>query len=299
MPFQSIYRADLFANRSVIVTGGGSGIGRCIAHELASLGACVAIVGRTEAKLQTVAAEIAEDGGSCRAYPGDIRDEARVKEIVASVLAETGAIDGLVNCAGGQFPALLTEISKKGFNAVLQTNTLGTFQFSREVYQQGMRDGGGSIVNITAVSDRGAPGLGHSAAARAAVENFTKTAAVEWGPAGVRINCVAPGFIASSGADSYESESEKGRLWVQQVKAIVGHVPLKRTGTESEISATVCFLLSDAAAYVSGDTLRVDGALGLSHGWHPLGAGPGSPPFRGFHRAVLPRLLGGSGNGAQ
>ena len=299
MPFQSIYRADLFANRTVIVTGGGSGTGRCISHELASLGARVAIVGRTEEKLQTVAAEIAADGGSCHIYPGDIRDEARVKEIVAEVVGKTGAIAGLVNNAGGQFPSPLARISKKGFNAVLQTNTLGTFQFSREVYLQAMQESGGSIVNITANCERGAPGLGHSAAARAAVENFTKTAAVEWGPAGVRVNCVAPGFIATSGADSYESESETGRRFVQMLRDIVGHVPMKRTGTESEISAAVCFLLSDAAAYVTGDALRVDGALGLSSGWHTLGPGAGSAPFRGFHRAVQPRLFGGPGDGAR
>jgi len=295
VPFDSIYRPDLFADRTVIVTGGGSGIGRCIAHELASLGARVVIVGRREARLRAVAAEIDEDHGICLTHPGDIRDEARVKEIVASVVAEAGPIAGLVNSAGGQFPALLAEVSKKGFDAVLQTNTLGSFVFSREVYQQSMKHGGGSIVHITASIEHGAPGLGHSGAARAAVENFTKTAAVEWGPVGVRVNCIAPGFIASSGADSYETESERGRRWLETLKTIVGSIPLKRTGTEAEVSSAVCFLLSAAAAYVTGETLHVDGALPFAPGWHPLAAGSGSPPFRGFHRAVRPRIFDGPG----
>ncbi|MAG29448.1 MAG: 2,4-dienoyl-CoA reductase [Deltaproteobacteria bacterium] len=291
MPFDSIYRAELFEGRSLIVTGGGSGIGRCIAHELASLGAHVVIVGRTEARLQAVAEEIAEDGGSCRSHCGDIRDEERIRGIIGSIVAESGPVTGLVNCAGGQFPSPLAQISQKGFDAVLGTNTVGTHIVSREVYQQSMKDSGGSIVNITASVERGVPGLGHSGAARAAVENFTKTAAVEWGPAGVRVNCVAPGFIASSGADTYESGSESGRRWLETMRAMVGNIPLGRLGTESEISSIVCFLLSDAGAYVTGETIGVDGALPLTPAWHPLGAGPGSPPFRGFHRSRGSRVF--------
>src|SRR5882724_6414212 len=141
--YRSVFRPGLFADQLVWVTGGGSGIGRCIAHELAALGARVLISGRSQDKLDRVAAEIAQDGGRCETTAFDIRDEEAVNGGVATVLARHGAIAGLVNNAGGQFPAPLAAISKKGFDAVVANNLAGGFLMMREVFNQSMAERGG------------------------------------------------------------------------------------------------------------------------------------------------------------
>ena len=192
--YRSVFCPDLFAGKLVWVTGGGSGIGRCVAHELAALGAQVLISGRTADKLERVAAEITEDGGRCGWRAFDIRDEEAVKGNVAAVVAEHGPIAGLVNNAGGQFPAPLQMISKRGFDAVVANNLTGGFLMMREVFLQSMQaHGGGAIVNMTADFRNGMPGMGHSGAARAGMSNLTMSAAFEWAHAGVRVNAVAPG----------------------------------------------------------------------------------------------------------
>ena len=150
MSYNSIYRRDLFRDHIVVITGGGSGIGRCTAHELASLGAHVAIVGRNEVKLERVRCEIASDGGSISTHVADIRDEHAVIAMVERVLADHGRIDGLVNNAGGQYRAPMKTISTKGFEAVVRSNLTGGFIVMREVYNQWMVDHGGAIVNMIA-----------------------------------------------------------------------------------------------------------------------------------------------------
>jgi citronellol/citronellal dehydrogenase len=285
MPFRSVFRQGLFAGQVHLVTGGGSGMGRCIAHELAALGARVAILGRKLDKLETVKAEIAESGGEAHAVIADIREEVQVKTAVADVLAWAGRIDGLVNNAGGQFPAALAEISQKGWDAVVRNNLTGGFLVSRECYAQWMRDNGGAIVNITADMFGGMPGMGHSGAARAGMANFTETAAVEWAASGIRVNSVAPGWIASSGFDTY------GEAFKQHLLGLRRQVPLQRFGNESEVSAAVVFLLSPAAAFISGATVRVDGAAPNARRHWPLPAHNRSKPYDGFHLAQLPKLL--------
>ena len=283
--YRSVFRPDLFAGQLHWVTGGGSGIGRCVAHELASLGATVLISGRTQEKLDKVAAEIAEDGGRCHTAAFDIRDEEAVKAGVAAVIAQHGPISGLVNNAGGQFPAPLMAISKKGFDAVVANNLTGGFLMMREVFNQSMEKHGGSIVNMTADFRNGMPGMGHSGAARAGMSNLTQTAAFEWAHAGVRVNAVAPGWIASSGMDTYGGAM---RALIPRLKQ---HVPLRRMGEEAEVSAVIAFLLSPAAAFVSGVTVQIDGAASLGSEIFPLGATSKSVPFDGFHRAVTPEVL--------
>ena len=286
MAFDSIFKAELFKGHTVVVTGGGSGIGRCTAHELAALGARVILVGRKPEKLHAVAAQIAEDGGSAHGYACDIRDEVAVKALVGQIIAEHGAIHGLVNNAGGQYPSPLASINQKGFETVLRTNLVGGFLMAREVFNQCMSTHGGAIVNMLADMWSGMPGMGHSGAARAGMDNFTKTAAFEWGYAGVRVNAVAPGWIASSGMDTYEG------AFKAVIPTLREHVPLKRIGTESEVSAAIVFLLSPAAAFVSGSTLRIDGAASLGNRAWPLHkAAVPSAPFNGFHRAYLPDVL--------
>lgn len=285
MPYRSVFRSELFAARTILVTGGGSGIGRCIAHELTALGARVVIAGRKRDKLERTAAEIRAEGGAVELETFDIREENEVKSVVASVVERNGRIDGLVNNAGGQFPAPLALINRKGFETVVRTNLVGGFLVAREVFTQSMREHGGAIVNIVADMWNGMPGMGHSGAARAGMANLTKTAAVEWAPAGVRVNAVAPGWVASSGLDTYEGP----------VKAMIPKlreaVPLKRLATEAEISAAVCFLLSEAAAFVTGATLRVDGGAPLHSAIWPMPDHDRSRPFQGFHLAVEPEVL--------
>ncbi len=255
MNYQSVYRPGLFDNRRIIVTGGGSGIGRCTAHELSSLGAWVALVGRKPEKLTAVADEIEKlYGRRPTCHVCDIRDEAQVTAVVASVLESGLPIHGLVNNAGGQFRAPLEEISANGFDAVVRNNLTGGFLMARECFRQSMREHGGSVVNILADMWRSMPGMAHSGAARAGMLNLTQTAAVEWARAGVRVNAVAPGYIASSGLANYP---EKDRAYIANSR---NWVPLKRFGTEAEISAAIVFLLSEAAAFISGSCIRVDGA---------------------------------------
>ena len=283
--YRSVFRPDLFAGQLHWVTGGGSGIGRCVAHELASLGATVLISGRTQEKLDKVAAEIAEDGGRCHTAAFDIRDEDAVKAGVAAVIAQHGPVSGLVNNAGGQFPAPLMAISKKGFDAVVANNLTGGFLMMREVFNQSMEKHGGSIVNMTADFRNGMPGMGHSGAARAGMSNLTATAAFEWAHAGVRVNAVAPGWIASSGMDTY------GGAIKSIIPRLKAHVPLRRMGVEAEVSGAIVFLLSPAASFITGVTLQIDGAASLGSDIFPLGPDAKSVPFDGFHRAVTPEIL--------
>ena len=292
MRYRSVFAPGLFAGQVVLVTGGGSGIGRCTAHELASLGAHVVLVGRKLDKLQAVAAEIAEDGGNVSTHVCDIRQEDAVRTMVTAVLAAQGHIDALVNNAGGQFMTPLEAISAKGWEAVVNTNLTGGFLVARECYTQCMARRGGAIVNIVADMWGSMPGMGHSGAARAGMVSFTETAAVEWAPSGVRVNAVAPGYIASSGMDHYPPEHGP------RLRAMAATVPLGRFGNEAETSAGIVFLLSPAASFISGTVLRIDGARPQARpGWEPP---PGDPsahtrdavrPFDGFHRAVTPKVF--------
>ena len=283
--YASVLRPDLFAGQVHWVTGGGSGIGRCVAHELASLGALVVISGRNQEKLDRVSAEIAEDGGKVEALAFDIRDEAQVQSAVTDIVARHGRIHGLVNNAGGQYPSPLQSISKRGFEAVVATNLTGGFLMAREVFVQSMQHLGGAIVNMTADFRNGMPGMGHSGAARAGMANLTQTAAFEWASSGVRVNAVAPGWVASSGMDTYDAAI--GAI-IAQLKH---HVPLRRLALEAEISAAICFLLSPGAAFITGVTLQIDGGASLGNAMFPNLDHDRSVPFDGFHRAVTPAVL--------
>ena len=285
MSYQSVFHPDLFKGQVFIVTGGGSGIGRCTAHELAALGARVALVGRKSEKVESVKAEITEDGGIASAHVCDIREEESVKATVKAIIAEHGGLNGLVNNAGGQFQAPLTGINQKGWETVVRTNLTGGFLMAREAYTQALSKTGGAIVKIVADMWGGRPGMGHSGAARAGMVNFTQTAAVEWGASGVRVNAVAPGWIASSGMDNYP---EHMRQWI---RSLGDNVPIKRMGTESEVSSAICFLLSPGAAFISGDCLRIDGGASQGGRVWPLPKAKNNAPYNGFHRAVTPKVL--------
>ena len=285
MGYHSVFAAGLFKGQTFIVTGGGSGIGRCTAHELAALGANVVIAGRDATKLDTVRGEIVEDGGEVMAMACDIREEAMVVATIDAALARYGRIDGLVNNAGGQYRVEMKTITTKGFESVVRNNLTGGFIFMREIYNRWMADHGGSIVNIIADIWNGWPEFAHSGAARGGMLTLSETAACEWSASGVRVNTVAPGGIASSGFDTYPAAI------VPKLFEYAGRVPLQRFGTEAEVSAAIVFLLSPAAAYITGSCIRVDGGAPNARATWNLRSHEKSIPFEGFHRARIPEVL--------
>ena len=238
-------------------------------------------------KLAAVKAEIEQSGGSCEIHAFDIREEMQVKDAIAAIVAKNGRIHGLFNNAGGQFPAPAAQMSAKGFDVVVRNNLTGGFIVSREVFTQSMEKHGGAIVNMTADYRNGFPNMVHTGAARAGMANLTMTLAYEWGYAGVRVNSVAPGWIASSGMDTYTGEFK------DNIPKLKNHCPLGRLGTESEVSGAVCFLLSEAAAYITGTEIRIDGGVPLANRSVDLPQTDRSKAFNGFHLAVTPKVLGG------
>lgn len=288
MPYQSGFRPGLFTGQTIFIPGGGGGIGRCIAHELASLGAAVVLAGRTMEKLERTRSEITEDAGAVLGcYTAELRDESAVVALVQEIIQRHGPVHGLVNAAGGQFPAKLEDLSLNGWNAVLNNNLTSYFLVAREIYRQCMRERGGNIVNIGANYLNGMPGMGHNGAARAGLSNFTFTAASEWGRNGVRVNCVIPGFIATTGLDRYPEQDWPALIGVNR------EVPLGRHGTAAEISSMAVFLLSDMASYITGADFRADG--GFNNGASSFVFKPGEArnvkTFDGFHRDEKPKIL--------
>jgi citronellol/citronellal dehydrogenase len=253
----SIFRDGLFDGKVIVVSGGGTGIGRAIARELASLGATVVICSRSAEHLEPARAEIAAAGGDVTALGCNIRDPEAVSAFFAEVVGHHGHVDALVNNAGGQFLSPAEAISPKGWHAVVETNLTGTWYMSRAALEAGMRERGGAIVSIVMENWRGMPNMAHSGAARAGVMNLTQSLALEWAAYGVRINAVAPGIIDSSGLKQYPEPVQA------QLAAVARDVPAGRMGTESEVAAAVLFLLSPAAMFISGATLKVDGAGSL------------------------------------
>ncbi|HEU0037178.1 MAG TPA: SDR family oxidoreductase [Kofleriaceae bacterium] len=254
---QAIFAPGILRDQVALITGGGSGIGLATAREMVRLGARVAICGRTQAKLDAAKAELeAVAAGSVLATVCDIREPAQVEAMVKAVLGAFGRIDILVNNAGGQFPSPAQMISPNGFLAVIRNNLVGTFHVTREVANQWMiPNKGGRVVNVIANIYRGFPGMVHTGAARAGVENMTMTLAVEWAQFGILVNAVAPGIIRSSGTAQYPPEL---------LERAVQEVPVKRAGTCEEVAASIVFLASPGAQYITGATLRIDGAQSLS-----------------------------------
>ena len=292
MTYTSVFKDKLFSGKVILVTGGGSGIGRCTAHELAALGAQVVLLGRNLEKLQAVEAEIKRDGGLVSYQVCDIRQEEVVKAAIGEIVEQYGQIDGLVNNAGGQYITPLEKISAKGWEAVINTNLTGGFLVARECYVQSMQARGGAIVNIVADIWGSMPGMAHSGAARAGMVSLTETAALEWAKSGVRVNAVAPGYIASSGMDHYPVDAGP------MLRKMAETVPLGRFGNEAETSAAIVFLLSPAASFISGATLRVDGARPqVRMGWGEVAAPVAArgraavKPFDGFHLAKTPKVF--------
>jgi citronellol/citronellal dehydrogenase len=247
----SSLRADANAGRVALVTGGGTGIGRAAALELAATGAAVVVCGRREAPLLQTAAAIADAGGECLALPADIREPSQVRSVVDGALDRFGHIDVVVNNAGGQFTASAEEITDNGWRAVHRLAVDAAWTVTRQVATRSMIPRrNGLIVFIGFSPVRGIPGFAHASAARAAVANLASGLALEWSRHGIRSVCLAVGTIASEGLDQY-GEAEINR-WRRSI-------PLGRIGTPADVAGLIAFLASPAGAYITGTTITVDG----------------------------------------
>ena len=248
--FRSPLAPDANTGKVALVTGGGTGIGRAAAHELARTGAKVAICGRRPEPLEAVQAELGDD---CLAVPTDVREPEEVASLVDQTLQRFGRIDVLVNNAGGQFLAPAEEISLKGWRAVHRLAVDAAWDLTRTVAERSMiPNEEGVVVFIGFSPRRGMAEMAHAAAARAAVENLAGSLALEWSAHGIRTVCVALGNIASEGLDGYGPE--RVAEWEREV-------PLGRLGTPEEAAALIAFLASPGGAYVTGTTVVMDGGL--------------------------------------
>ncbi len=247
----TVYRADLFSGKTVVVSGGGSGFGKAIACLLARLGANVAICGRNEEKLAATVPLLESIGAQVFSRSLTIRDPDQVDGFIEAVWDKFGALDLLVNNAGGQFPQMALDFKVKGWNAVIDTNLNGTWYMMQSAARQWVeRKTPGSIVNIIADIWRGMPGIAHTCAARAGVAYLSKSVAVEWAPHRIRVNCVAPGVCETSGFVQYPPEG---------LKTYPGANPMLRVGDAHDIAEAVAYLASPGAKFITGEVLTVDG----------------------------------------
>ncbi|MPZ00884.1 MAG: SDR family oxidoreductase [Actinophytocola sp.] len=248
---------DTFAGKVAVVTGGGSGIGYGVAHELAGLGATV--VGRRAEVLREASEQIAQAGGTVVGRVGDVRDRDRIEEIVAELFSEHGPVDLLVNAAAGNFRVRPEEMSPNAWNAVVRIVLDGTWNWTQVVGQRAIEDGrDASVLSIGTVGAlQGGPETAHSASAKAGVVAMTKSLAAAWGRHGIRVNLVTPGITEDTrGAAILLAEEE---TW----ERAISQIPLQRSATLTEVTDAALYLLSDYASYITGANLVVDGGRAL------------------------------------
>ncbi|MGE0787769.1 MAG: SDR family oxidoreductase [Sandaracinaceae bacterium] len=260
----SVFRQDILAGKVAFVTGGGSGICKGIAHAYLAHGASVAIVGRKEDRLRAAADELSEaTGGRCVATAADVREPAKVEAALDAAGDALGPIDIVVNGAAGNFLCPAATMSYNAFATVMAIDALGTWNVTRAAFERSLKDRGGQVLNISATLHYAATPLqAHASAAKAAIDSLTKSLALEWGSLGIRVNAIAPGPI--------EGTEGMARLANPDLKTkLTRSIPLQRFGTIEDIANAALFLSSEAASYVSGEILVVDGGS-----WLPgMGAG--------------------------
>ena len=248
---ETVYRADLFKGKVALVSGGGSGIGRATALLFARLGARVVICGRTLEKLEKVVSFADAKGADMTAMTINVREPEQVDALFTAIHEKFGRLDYVVNNAGGQFPQHAIDYAPKGWMAVINNNLNGTwFMMQRAAQYWREQKTPGAIVNIVVVIERGMPGVAHTTAARAGIIGASRTVAVEWAPLGVRVNCVAPGLIATEGLDVYPPEAQKEFPLAN---------PQKRAGTPMEIAEACVYLSASSGSFITGEVLTLDG----------------------------------------
>jgi NAD(P)-dependent dehydrogenase (short-subunit alcohol dehydrogenase family) len=259
----SSFAPGLFQGRTALVTGGGRGIGRSIALAFARFGADVVIASRDKQNLDPTAAEIEELGRTCLAVPTNIRELEQVDALVDAAYERFGQLDFLVNNAGGQFPARPSQISDRGWRAVIDLNLNGTWNLCSRVGPRMVERGSGAIVNVVHIYSfgRGAAAFAHSGAARSGVVSLTRSLAYYYARHGVTVNALAPGTIDTRGLQEEEyAHAETDDLQARNLREIPAH----RLGTADEIAAAALFLCSPAGRYINGTALVVDGAQSLA-----------------------------------
>lgn len=262
---KSPFRSDLLAGHVAFVTGGGSGICKTITEAYLMHGADAVIMGRKADRLEAAAAELSErTGRTCLAAAGDVRLVEDVERCLQVALDRFGRLDLVVNGAAGNFLAPAAALSPKGFRTVMEIDAIGTYNVCRLAFDKSLRDHGGQILNVSATLHYAATPLQvHASAAKAGVDAITRTLALEWGPLGIRVNGVAPGPI--------DETEGLARLAGELRDKVIEGVPLRRLGTTWDIGWAAVFLASDAASYVTGETLVVDGGAWLPGMGHMMG----------------------------
>jgi peroxisomal 2,4-dienoyl-CoA reductase len=251
-----VFQSNLLENRVALITGGGTGICRGIALAFARHGCHVAITSRKLEHLEPTRDELRALGVRAVAKAADVRDPAAVNDAVSTTVSELGRLDIVVNGAAGNFICLAENLSPNGFGTVVDIDLKGTFNVSRAALPY-LKAQGGSVINISATLPYlGTMGQAHASAAKAGVDSLTRTLAVEWGPQGIRVNGIAPGPI--EGTEGVRRlTNEKSR------ESVLRQCPMGRMGTVDDIANAALYLASDAASYVNGVTLVVDGGLWL------------------------------------
>jgi len=258
-PSKMRFAPDLLKDQVALVTGGGTGMGRATAIEMARCGARIVVLGRRIEPIEDCARTIRDAGGNAIAVSADIREPDRIEAAMQRIKSEFGQLDILVNNAGGQFVTPARELSNKGFETVIRNNLIGSWQMTKAAADHFMLANGGSIVFVTACIRSGLSGFVHTAAARGGVLGMMKTLAFEWAEFGIRLNCVAPGTIKTEGMGHYPIDPEQ---WLKLNRNILGHM-----GSVEDISAAIIFLSSPLGKFVTGEEWYIDGGetLHLAH----------------------------------